>query len=34
VAQLSSDWKVRPEEDLLIEMQGWLGEGNAKWVFG
>lgn len=34
VAQLSSDWKVRPEEDLLIEMQGWLGAGNAKWVFG
>jgi DNA polymerase-3 subunit alpha len=34
VAQLSSEWKVRPEEDLLIEMQGWLGEGNAKWVFG
>jgi len=34
VAQLSSDWKVRPEEDLLVEMQGWLGEGNAKWVFG
>ena len=34
VAQLSSDWKVRPEEDLLIEMQGWLGEGKAKWVFG
>ncbi|HEX4843344.1 MAG TPA: LAGLIDADG family homing endonuclease [Limnobacter sp.] len=34
VAQLSPDWKVRAEEDLLIEMQAWLGQGNARWVFG
>jgi len=34
VAQLGPEWKVRPEEDLLTEMQGWLGQGKAKWVFG
>ncbi|MFN4328980.1 MAG: DNA polymerase III subunit alpha [Limnobacter sp.] len=33
VAQLGLDWKVRPEEDLLIEMQNWLGQGKARWVF-
>ncbi|HEX4916829.1 MAG TPA: DNA polymerase III subunit alpha, partial [Limnobacter sp.] len=34
VAQLSADWKVRAEEDLLTEMQAWLGQGNVRWVFG
>ncbi|MCQ8895147.1 DNA polymerase III subunit alpha [Limnobacter humi] len=33
VAQLGTDWKVRAEEDLLEEMSGWLGQGNAKWIF-
>ena len=33
VAQLSNDWKVRPEENLLEAMQAWLGHGNEKWVF-
>ena len=34
LAHLSGDWKVRPEEELLLEMQAWLGAKNAKWVFG
>jgi DNA polymerase-3 subunit alpha len=33
VVQLSSEWKVRPEEALLTELQGLLGEGSAKWIF-
>ena len=33
IAQLASDWKVRPEEELLSEMVAWLGEDNARWVF-
>lgn len=33
VAQLSNDWKVRPEEELLLNLQDWLGEGNANWIY-
>jgi DNA polymerase-3 subunit alpha len=29
---LGDEWKIRPEEDLLIELQGWLGSDKAKWV--
>ena len=33
VAQLSDQWKVRPEEQLLEAAQAWLGQHNAKWIF-